>query len=131
MNTTTTDPTVRVIPKKKARTQKRTRRVPPYNVVLENDDHHSIEFVVTVLRKALGYAEQRAYQLTVHAHTNGRAIVWTGPKEVAELILRLLTAAGSELRIPCGAQAEAVVARLATLDEAQRRVFALQVAGVA
>ena len=62
-----------------------TRRVPPYNVILENDDYHSFEFVIEVLRKALGYSEARAFQLTEQAHTTGRAVVWTGPKEVAEL----------------------------------------------
>ena len=55
------------------------------NVIIENDDHHSFEFVVGVLRKVLGCAEQRAFQLTMEAHTKGRAVIWTGPKEVAEL----------------------------------------------
>jgi ATP-dependent Clp protease adaptor protein ClpS len=63
----------------------KTRRIPPYHVILENDDHHSFEFVVEVLCKALGYSEQRAFLLTNEAHTKGRAIVWTGSKEVAEL----------------------------------------------
>jgi ATP-dependent Clp protease adaptor protein ClpS len=63
----------------------KTRRVPPYNVILYNDDHHSFEFVVAVLQKALGFNEQRAFLLTHTAHHEGRAVVWTGPKEVAEL----------------------------------------------
>src|SRR5437870_2780568 len=62
-----------------------TRRIPPYHVILENDDHHSFEFVVEVLRKALGFNEQRAFMVTSEAHTKGRAVVWTGTKEVAEL----------------------------------------------
>jgi ATP-dependent Clp protease adaptor protein ClpS len=70
-------------PKEEERT--RTRRVPPYNVILENDDFHSFEFVVGVLQKALGYTQQHAFQLTEQAHTTGRAVVWTGTKEVAEL----------------------------------------------
>jgi ATP-dependent Clp protease adaptor protein ClpS len=74
---------VRAKPKSDAKT--RTRRVPPYNVILENDDHHSFEFVVGVLVKALGYSLERAFQLTNQAHSAGRAVVWTGPKEVAEL----------------------------------------------
>ncbi len=65
--------------------KKQTRRVPPYNVILENDDHHSAEFVVEVLQKALGYAQERAMRLMMQAHTTGRSAVWTGPKEVAEL----------------------------------------------
>ena len=63
----------------------RTRRLPPYNVILENDDDHSFEFVIEALRKALCCTEQRAIQFTSEAHTTGRAIVWTGAKEVAEL----------------------------------------------
>ena len=66
-------------------TRTRPRRVPPYHVVLENDDHHSFEFVVEVLTKALGCSFERAFQLTTLAHSTGRAVVWTGSKEVAEL----------------------------------------------
>ena len=78
-------PDVIVSTKPKSREQTRTRRIPPYNVILLNDDHHSFEFVVDVLCKSLGYAVERATQLTLEAHTSGRAVVWTGPKEVAEL----------------------------------------------
>jgi ATP-dependent Clp protease adaptor protein ClpS len=63
----------------------RTRRVPPYNVILENDDHHSMEFVVEVLCKVLGVAVERAFEYMMQAHTSGRAVIWTGPREVAEL----------------------------------------------
>ena len=73
--------TTRSLPDEKTR----SRRVPPYNVVLENDDYHSFEFVVDVLSKALGYAKERSFQLALQAHTTGRAVVWTAPKEVAEL----------------------------------------------
>lgn len=72
-----------VLPGTEEETQ--TRRVPPYNVILENDDYHSMEFVINVLGKALGYSAERAYQLMMEAHNSGRAVVWTGPKEVAEL----------------------------------------------
>ena len=63
----------------------RTRQVPPYHVILENDDHHSMEFVVDVLCKALGCAVERAFEFMMLAHTSGRAVVWTAPREVAEL----------------------------------------------
>jgi ATP-dependent Clp protease adaptor protein ClpS len=69
----------------KPRDETHTRRVPPYNVILENDDHHSMEFVIEVLVKALGYAVEKCYQLMMQAHTSGRSVVWTGPREVAEL----------------------------------------------
>jgi ATP-dependent Clp protease adaptor protein ClpS len=78
-------PDVVVTTKLKEKEETRTRRVPPYNVILDNDDQHSFDFVVEVLRKALGYSQERAHHLTVQADTSGRAVVWTGPKEVAEL----------------------------------------------
>lgn len=76
-------PEIRV--KTKHRDRTKTRRVPPYILILENDDLHSMEFVVEVLVKTLGYAQKRCVQLMMQAHSAGRAIVWTGPKEVAEL----------------------------------------------
>ncbi len=67
------------------REETRTRRLPPYHVILLNDDHHSMEFVVDVLCKVLGCSIERAVQLMMEAHKSDRAIIWTGPKEVAEL----------------------------------------------
>jgi len=78
-------PEIQVTTRPREQTDKRTRRIPPYNVILENDDYHSFEFVVEVLQKALGCNEQRALLFTKEAHTTGRAVVWTGTKEVAEL----------------------------------------------
>lgn len=78
-------PDVQATTKTEPREETHTRRVPPYNVILENDDHHSMEFVIAVLGKALGYSLERSFQLMMQAHTTGRAVVWTGPREVAEL----------------------------------------------
>jgi ATP-dependent Clp protease adaptor protein ClpS len=69
----------------KPRDETRTRRIPPYNVILLNDDHHSMEFVIEVLCKVLGCAVEHAFQLMMEAHESGRAVVWTGTREVAEL----------------------------------------------
>jgi ATP-dependent Clp protease adaptor protein ClpS len=67
------------------REETRTRLLPPYHVVLLNDEHHSMDFVVDVLCKVLGCPEEQAVQLMMEAHHSGRSIIWTGPKEVAEL----------------------------------------------
>src|SRR5262245_24979805 len=52
-----------------------TRRVPPYHVILLNDDHHSMPFVIEVLCKVLGIAVERAFQFMMEAHTSGRAVI--------------------------------------------------------
>ena len=70
-------------PRQRERT--RPRLLPPYHVILENDALHSMEFVVEVLQKVLGCTVEHAVQLMLEAHTTGRAVVWTGTKEVAEL----------------------------------------------
>ena len=78
-------PGVTVAPDVETAEDTQTRRVPPYNVILLNDDHHSMEFVVEVLCKSLGVTVEKAFQYMIHAHTTGEAVVWTSPKEVAEL----------------------------------------------
>ena len=78
-------PGVVVMPETETAEATRTRRQPPYNVILENDDYHTYDFVVEVLCKVLGCAPERAYQLMLEAHTTGRAVIWTGAREVAEL----------------------------------------------
>ncbi len=67
------------------REETRTRLLPPYHVILLNDDHHSMGFVVDVLLKVLGCPEEQAVLMMREAHHSGRAVIWTGPKEVAEL----------------------------------------------
>ena len=62
-----------------------TRRQPPYAVVLHNDDHNTQPFVAMVLRKVFGYTFEKCVELMLEAHEKGRAVVWVGPLEVAEL----------------------------------------------
>ena len=66
-------------------TDTRPKVLPPYHVIIENDDDHTQLFVVMVLRKVFGYDDTKAVELMLTAHETGEAIVWTGPKEVAEL----------------------------------------------
>ena len=63
----------------------RPRLLPPYNVLIMNDDDHSMDFVVDVLRKVFGYPLEKSFELMLNAHETGCSVVWTGPKEVAEL----------------------------------------------
>ena len=78
------EPTV-AAPQTTPREETKQRLLPPYHVIIANDDDHSMDFVVDVLRKVLGAPLERALQLMLEAHTTGRAVIWTGPKEVAEL----------------------------------------------
>ena len=73
------------LPDTEADTDTRTKRQPPYAVVLHNDDHNNVAFVVAVLQKVFGYAVEKCVKLMLEAHETGRAVVWVGSLEVAEL----------------------------------------------
>jgi ATP-dependent Clp protease adaptor protein ClpS len=66
------------------KTREEVRLLPPYHVILENDDFHSFEFVTAVLVKTIACTAERAFKLAWKAHSEGRAVIWTGSKEVAE-----------------------------------------------
>jgi ATP-dependent Clp protease adaptor protein ClpS len=63
----------------------RTRRQPPYLVLIENDEDHSMEFVIAMLQKVFGFSVEKAFELMMVAHSQGEAVVWSGAREVAEL----------------------------------------------
>jgi ATP-dependent Clp protease adaptor protein ClpS len=73
----------------------RRRLVPPYNVILHNDDHNEIPHVVQALQKSVpGMSLARAVAIMWEAHTSGRAVVITCPLELAELYQQRLQSFG-------------------------------------
>ena len=77
-----------------------TKPYPNYRVVLINDDHNTFEHVEDCLKKHIpGMTESRARSLTLKVHNEGSAIVWTGPKEVAELYYEALKSEGLTTRL--------------------------------
>jgi ATP-dependent Clp protease adaptor protein ClpS len=77
----------------------RTRRQPPYAVVLHNDDHNGMEFVVGVLQTVFKYELEKCIQLMMEAHETGRSIVWVGSLEVAELKADQIHSCGRDPRV--------------------------------
>lgn len=73
------------LPTPKERTRERTRRQPPYNVILHNDDDHTFEYVIAMMQQLFGYPRERGMQIATEVHTTGRCIVLTTTREHAEL----------------------------------------------
>jgi ATP-dependent Clp protease adaptor protein ClpS len=69
----------------KPRQQDRTKRQPPYNVVLLDDDYHTFEYVITMLQQLFGHPREKGFQMAMEVHTTGRVIVLTTTREHAEL----------------------------------------------
>jgi ATP-dependent Clp protease adaptor protein ClpS len=58
---------------------------PPYAVVVLNDNDHTFEYVIEGLMRFCGHSAEKAFKLAEQIHRTGRAAVWTGTMEVAEL----------------------------------------------
>jgi ATP-dependent Clp protease adaptor protein ClpS len=67
------------------REDQKTKRQPPYNVVLLNDDDHTFQYVIAMMQELFGYPPERGKQIADEVHNTGRAIVLTTTKEHAEL----------------------------------------------
>ncbi len=63
----------------------KARLLPPYNVILFNDDYNEMLYVVAVLLRTINsLSRSEAGNIMLTAHLSGSAIVVTCPKEVAE-----------------------------------------------
>jgi ATP-dependent Clp protease adaptor protein ClpS len=63
----------------------RTQLLPPYKVILFDDDENEMNYVIFALIHAVtNLTAQEAERIMLTAHLTGRAIVIVCPKEVAE-----------------------------------------------
>lgn len=77
-----------------------TKPYPNYRVVLVNDDHNSFEHVEKCLSKHVpGMSMDKARRIALQVHNEGSAIVWSGPKELAEMYYELLKSEGLTVRL--------------------------------
>lgn len=93
-------------PKKKRRPQPKPaakvgppRQLPPYNVILLNDDDHTYDYVIEMLRSVFAHPAERGMQLAEEVDARGRAIVLTTHKEHAELKRDQIHAFGTDRRV--------------------------------
>ena len=91
-----TSPTTRPREKK----ERKTEGLPPYNVVLLDDDDHSFEYVIQMLKAIFGHPEALGYRMAMEVHTRGRVVVATAHLEEAELKRDQIQAFGPDPFIP-------------------------------
>jgi ATP-dependent Clp protease adaptor protein ClpS len=77
----------------------RPRRQPRYHVVLWNDDDHTYEYVIAMLKQLFGHPPERGFQLAKEVDRKGKAIVLTTTKEHAELKRDQIHAFGGDARL--------------------------------
>jgi ATP-dependent Clp protease adaptor protein ClpS len=102
----TVNPTTTVLPDRRTR----PRKQPPYHVVLIDDDDHTYEYVIGMLRKLFGYSTETAYELASEVDHTGRVVVDTTTLERAEFKRDQIIAFGRDWRIPrCEGSMTAVI----------------------
>jgi ATP-dependent Clp protease adaptor protein ClpS len=66
-----------------------------WRVIVLNDNHNTFEHVATTLARVIpGMSIDGGYQIADQIHNSGRAIVWSGDREAAELYWEQLSEAG-------------------------------------
>jgi ATP-dependent Clp protease adaptor protein ClpS len=66
-----------------------------WRVIVLNDNHNTFDHVARTLARVIpGMSIERGYGIADQIHNRGQAVVWTGPKEVAELYWEQLNDAG-------------------------------------
>lgn len=78
----------------------KVKRQPPYNVILLNDDDHTVDYVVGMMQKLFGHPREKGLKIAEEVHKQGRCIVKTCTKELAELKQEQIHAFGSDKAIP-------------------------------
>jgi ATP-dependent Clp protease adaptor protein ClpS len=77
--------TTTAVEEKGASKRKTPKRQPRYNVILWNDDDHTFEYVIRMMKQLFGYVEEKGKQIAKEVDTSGRAICMTTTMELAEL----------------------------------------------
>jgi ATP-dependent Clp protease adaptor protein ClpS len=67
----------------------------PWRVIVLNDDHNTFDGVAAALARIVpGVSLDQGYRIADKIHNPGQAIVWSGPREPAELYWEQLNEAG-------------------------------------
>ena len=80
--------------------EQKTRGLPPYNVVLLDDDDHSYEYVILMLKKVFGHPIEKGFEMAQEVDSTGRVVVATTNLEQAELKRDQVHAFGPDPLIP-------------------------------
>jgi ATP-dependent Clp protease adaptor protein ClpS len=88
-----------MLPQVETETNTKVDTLPMWNVIILNDEEHSMEFVVELLMQIFSHSIQRSIELTMEIHTQGQAIVCTTSKERAELKREQVISKGRDPRM--------------------------------
>ena len=76
------------------------QRLPPYKVVVHNNDFNTFDEVIKILMKAVpGITLEQAIAYTYEIHNTGAAVPYTGPQERAEAVAAVIRTIGIKVTV--------------------------------
>ncbi|MDA0978832.1 MAG: ATP-dependent Clp protease adapter ClpS [Proteobacteria bacterium] len=84
------------------------KKPPLYKVILLNDDYTPMEFVVEVLQMFFGMNREKATQIMLAVHTQGKATCGIFPRDIAETKSAQVNQYSQENQHPLQSDIEAV-----------------------
>jgi len=79
------EPLVETLKRRQIQERTKPERQPRYHVILWDDNDHSYEYVIHMMRKLFGHPLEKGLQIAKEVDSGGRAICLTTTKEHAEL----------------------------------------------
>jgi ATP-dependent Clp protease adaptor protein ClpS len=79
--------------------RRKPKPLPPYNVILLDDNDHTHEYVMEMVKSIFGYDAPKGFVIAEEVDRRGRAIVFTTHKELAELKRDQIISYGGDWRV--------------------------------
>jgi ATP-dependent Clp protease adaptor protein ClpS len=79
--------------------KRKPAQMPRFHVILLNDDDHTYEYVIEMLKVIFAYSDERGFELAKEVDREGRVILLTTHRELAELKRDQIHAYGVDPRV--------------------------------
>ncbi len=86
-------------PDEKTRASRDTRRLPPYRIILLDDNDHTYEYVIEMLEKLFCCTKEQAFLLAAEVDMTGSVVLDTTTKERAEFKQQQIHGYGADWRL--------------------------------
>ncbi len=83
-----------------AKKDQRPKRQPRYHVILWDDDDHSYEYVILMMRQLFGHTFDQGFKIANMVDSDGRSVCLTTTREHAELKVEQIHSFGKDFLIP-------------------------------
>lgn len=86
--------------KRTSKTDRRPKRQPRFHVILWDDDDHSYEYVILMMRQLFGHTFDQGFKIANKVDSDGRCVCLTTTREHAELKVEQIHGFGKDFLIP-------------------------------